>query len=170
VIQPDVGLLLENAYRYLSSSPVFQEQVELGNIGRDLENPEGWVWQGDPGTPPPVVVEGSGKSGIVLSLAGFWSSQNQHNTAQFPRLQLSIYMDCQRDPANGFPVADNASNRAYALYQKLNPLFHDAGNRIHVFDQMPVVSTTQGSAGLAVMDVPDGDNLVRGQVVYNIVL
>jgi hypothetical protein len=69
-----------------------------------------------------VVVEGSSRAAVVLSVAGGWARPNLMNTAQFPRLMLEIFADASREA--GVITRRDAEARAWAAWEPFNDELH----------------------------------------------
>ena len=164
--------LLEAAYLRLLGSTEFQALIGE-DVGLDdaEEDPwySGWVFQGLSDTGEPYrQPEGSGMAAVVVSSRGGWASPNQTNTASFPLLQIFVFADCSRDE-NGNLSARDAESRVRRVAEVVDPLFHDAANRVHSWGTFPVVSCLRHSE-LSIRDVPNGDGVVRGELTYEVVL
>jgi hypothetical protein len=160
--------LVKAAYRYLMASGVPANLVSAGLLGTDPLYATGWVFSGDLTGDPFRAVEGTGKCAVVLYSFDHWAPSTQLHTARYPRLNVAIYADVSRD-AQGNYTGHDAEDKAEAIYEQINPLFHDAANRVHAFDDLLVVSTLMGNP-LSLMDIPDGDGAVRGLVAYDLTL
>jgi len=157
------------AVRRLRADPEFQALIP-NYIGVDSTFPEGWVFQGlsDTGNRPYRDPEGTGKCAVVLGTRDSWAGPNQHNTANFPLLRVHIYADPSRD-INRNMTARDADQKAHTVWRVIDRLFHDAGNQHHQWDNLYVTSCLRGSEP-SIMDVPQGDGLVRLDATYNVIL
>lgn len=160
--------LLVAARRYLVDSGVPTRLISEGLLGSDDLYPEGWIFQDTADGSPFRDPENTGTCAIVLDSVDTWAAQNNHNTSTFPRLRITIFADPTRDPA-GSPLKYDARVKARKVWEAVNPLFHDAANRVHAFDSLPIVSTLQGG-GFSVQDVPNGDGQVRATCGYDLIL
>jgi len=126
-----------------------------------------WIWRWR----PYVSIEGTGSAGIVLSIRGGWTSPNQHNTAQFPRLQVEVYADVDRDPSLN-PLSRTAEEKALAICQVVDAVFHIPQGGVLMWgngdaNDLRIV----GSLRLTepdVVEVPEGDGMVRATVSYGV--
>lgn len=117
----------------------------------------------------PVLVEGSGKAGILISARSPWTTPNRHNTARFPRLQVEIFADCSRNAMGQVTVKD-AVRRCEYIFNMIDPVFHDPGNTSHIWPlDFYVVSCIRGQ-DLSIMNIPDADYAVVGTAYYNVEL
>lgn len=102
-------------YRYLAAQP---DLVAL--LGDDGGTP--WIFQFH----LQATVAGSQTSALVISQSGSWQSPNDHNTAKFPRLVLTIYSDPDRTVQNFEQLA--AETRARLVYDALDLHMHRPTN------------------------------------------
>ncbi len=163
--------LVPAAFRYLLGSAPMQALLTEGVVGRDDPGETweaGWVFAGDSTGEPYRDLENTGQCAVVITSYDQWSPATQMHSNEFPRLNLLIYADPGRD-SMGNPLAHDAENKVKDVFGRLNSLFHDPGNRIHLFDDLYVVSTLQGGA-LSIGPVPNGDGLVQGRVSYDVAL
>jgi hypothetical protein len=103
------------ARRHLAALPACR--AVLGPTGSDVESSV-WLFT----RTLSVVVEGSSRAAAVLSVAGGWARPNEHNTAQFPRLQLEIFADASR--TSGTITCRDAEARAWAAWHPFNEELH----------------------------------------------
>ena len=159
--------IVRAAWRYLMDSGALTDLVGP-TIGTDATWPAGWVFAGDRDGNPFRAAEGTGKVSVVLFSNDHWSAPGHNHTAQFPLLRVNIFADPDRD-AGGQPTKHNAEDKAQAVYDRIRPLFHDAANRVSRFDDLPIISTVEGSS-LGLFGVPEGDGTVMGVATYEIAL
>jgi hypothetical protein len=160
------------AYDLLHGHQPFQTLVTEGIIGVGMGEgapSQPWLFQGlDSEGRPRMDPEGTGKAVIVLQSWDSWSGGNNHNTAQFPVLQVLIYADSTR-ASDGSPVLQDAKDRAKTVYEVTDSLFHDAANRRHQWPGLYVVSSVRGG-GPSMRTVPGTqDYTVRLETTYNLV-
>lgn len=161
------------AYRHLMASGVVSALVADGLLGADPAGgpyESGWAFSGaaDNIESSPRNPGGTGKSALVLYSYDHWAAATMFHTLEYPRLHLAIYADCSRD-SSGNRVKDDGDARAYEIWQRISPLFHDPGNQIHAFDDLRVISTLEGES-LSIDEVPSGDGMMRAHVLYDITL
>jgi hypothetical protein len=117
------------------------------------------------------VAQGSGKGIVVVSERAGWTGPNRHNTLEFPRLQVEIYADSDRE--RGFPDFKTAQARAKDIWRVVDLIFHrpDTGGITwgDVNGSVRVVSSLRG-AEPDIVPVPDGDGAQRLLVSYNVEL
>lgn len=143
------------AHRYLMSSGVPDQLRVEGLLGSDPKFPH-WVFVQQTNNRSFREVEGTGFAAVVLSSYESWSTPSQfQQSVKFPKLNLTIYADCSRDSLGNY-TKHNGADRAMEIFDRVFPLFHDAANRVHWFDELRVISTLLGS-GPSVMPIPDGD-------------
>lgn len=124
-----------------------------------------WVFQGDAGERPFRDPQGTGTSAVVLSADESWA-HNQHNTANFPVLQVLIYSDATREVDNK-PVKLDQRTKAWNIFSVLDDVLHDTSNVHHQFFGTPIISSSRHS-GPGIMPVPDTAGLVRLMVRYEV--
>jgi hypothetical protein len=112
----------------------------------------------------PVVVEGSQSCAVVLSPAGSWTAPNSHNTARFPRLQVEIYADPQRDSGRNVTV-DDTWPKILAAYEALDRHLHMAGTADVMWDSVRVLRSTRLDEPDPV-PVNDTDGVQRAAIFY----
>lgn len=163
---PDVP---SSAVQLLRAYGPFQDLVAGGLIGFDSTYPQGWVFQRTRNSPSSYrIVEGSGKSCVVLSARGTWTAPNIHNTAKFPNLQVEIFADSSRD-ANGNITMEDADRKCYQIYSVIDKLFHDVGSR-NTWPLGIAIASCLRQSDIVIDDVPEGDGSVRGTFHYAVVL
>lgn len=127
-----------------------------------------WVFQWR----PYVTIEGSGEAAVVLSARGGWTSPNMHNTMAFPRLQVEVWADLQRD-ANGNPAQRTAEDLCQDVGEQLDRLLHLPDGQLHVWGDSNGSIRVLRSMKLGeidIVDVPEGDGMCRGTLNYGVVL
>lgn len=159
--------LLRNVVRYVRQSSAMQELVADGLVGTTDGIP--WVFRPSVSPAPNANVESSGKCALSFLHYDDWAPQSSRNTLVYPTLRMYIFADRSRDE-NGNPVADDATEKCKQVWDRINPLFHDPGNRIHAFDQFRIVSTLGGSQRLSISPIEDGDGSVEGACSYELVV
>lgn len=108
----------------------------------------------------PFKVEGSGDRVVQVLLGPAWAT-TRTNSAQFPILHVNVWADCARD-LDGRPVRDDADQRAYQLWESVDPLFHDTGRNWE-----SVISSYRAS-GPALTIVPNSDGAVLLTARYEV--
>lgn len=162
--------LVTAARRHLMASGIPANLISLGLLGADPSGgafADGWVFSGDLTGDPYRPIEGTATSAIVLHSYDDWAPSTLLHTARYPRLRITIYSDVSRDDDGNPSRGHDAENTAESIFLSINPLFHDAANRIHHFDTMPIISTVMGD-GLTLMEMPDGDGAVMGTCSYDV--
>lgn len=123
------------------------------------------LWQWD----AKRTVRGTGRASMVLARRGGWAGPNRHNTIEFPKLQVEIYADDERD--GGLPVATTSESFAIDIWRYVDHIFHrpDSGGFYwgNADGSVRIVSSLRGTEP-DIMDVPDGDGVVRLLATYNI--
>lgn len=66
-------------------------------------------------------VSGTGDLAVVVSLNGSW--RETHQTAQFPRIGITIYADVSRD-SSGEVTAEDAEDRIIAAWKQVDAVLH----------------------------------------------
>ena len=140
--------------------------IALGKSGELGFDEHGlWVFQGDAGERPFRDPQGTGTSAVVISADASWGS-NQHNTAQFPLLQVLIFSDADRD-ADNQPVRLNQRTKAWKIYEVVDDVLHDVSNTHHDFFGTQVISSSRHT-NPGIQPVPDTAGLVRLMVRYEV--
>ena len=167
--------LLPNVWRYAMADAGLLALVTAGVIGKDADATpnnayeSGWIFRDINDQRPPRNVENTGKAAVLFSQVAHWSNQVRHHTTKFPILTVFIFADPTRDASGSNPIAQDAEDKVRRVWREIDRLFHDPANRIHAFDTLRIVSTVEGSP-LSILDVPEGDGMVRGTVRYDIIL
>jgi hypothetical protein len=116
---------------------------------------------------PLRAVESTGLTAVTLHVKDEWGA-NVHNTMHFPVLTVLIFADCSRDP-EGNPTARDAELRCKAVAKVIDKTLHDPANVNHDWPLgLRVHSCLRESMGLTIMDIPNGDGAVRGQLRYDV--
>ncbi len=122
-----------------------------------------------------VRIESSQNIACVLLQKGNWTSPNNHNTLKFPRLIVEFWADPDRDSRSNVTLPLSAKDKILAAYEFLDKYLHRvAGGDLWWPDQddsgaVRVISSKR-SDELSFYEVPDGDGMMRAQVIYNIVM
>ena len=109
----------------------------------------------------PDRVQGTGASVIELLDSGPFS--NPRNTGNYRVLTVNVLSDRTRD-SDGLPVKDDADTNAWALYERVNRLFHCLDN------EWQEVFYSARSDGPSLVWIPDGDESVMLSVRYEVCL
>lgn len=166
-LEPD---LASSAVQRIRADAGFQQLVTVGMVGKDTVYSQGWAFQRTQRSPASYrIVEGTGKACVVLSDRTSWAGPNPHNTARFPALLVEVFADCSRN-AQGAVIADDADRRCKQVWDRVDKVFHDPSNEVHVWPLgIRVISCVRWSE-LSIDDVPDGDGSVRGTAYYAVTL
>lgn len=116
---------------------------------------------------PWATLEGTSTTCAVITNDGGWAAPNPHNTLRFPRLTLNIWADPLRDSVNNVVDPGEVMRRAFATYRVFDKLLHRTGGPEVVWGQLRVLSSVR-LVEPTIYVVPDGDGLVRCQVIYAI--
>lgn len=68
-------------------------------------------------------LDGSGGRAIVVSRVGGWTSPNELNTQEFPKLRVELWADQSRNEDGTISVNDGESS-AFAMFRVVDPLLH----------------------------------------------
>lgn len=165
-----------------------------GLIGKDGQDGakagvhnEGWVFPGlDNEGRPLRPVEGSNKVSVTLLNRDHWNT-NQHNTMSMPVLRILIHADTVRQ-SDGNTAGRYAELRVRKVAEFIDGVFHGADNGGyartqgwdgpdgHVWnpgksEELYVIACLRTpGGGLNIMDIPDNDYAVRGDLRYEISL
>jgi hypothetical protein len=154
---PDV---VTAAWRELTNldSDYYDDLLDAG-IGSE-EDGRLWLW---PWTERGQV-QGSGKGSIVLSTPGSWTSANAYNTLRFPRFQVEVYADIDRDEVAG-PYYRSAQKKAQDIWVVVDGFLHRPGHRDMAWGdangRTRVVSSVRSSGEPDLTEVPDIDGVWR---------
>lgn len=69
------------------------------------------------------VLDGTGGRAIVLKRAGGWTSPQQRNTQEYPKLRVELWADQERN-ADGTVKEQNGLTSALAMFRAVDPLLH----------------------------------------------
>lgn len=111
-----------------------------------------------------VEVAGSSKCALVLYYAGSWSAPNEHNTAVFPRLGITIYADPKRD-SNGNFIRDDTRTKILKVHKALRKHMHLVDMQTVMWDDLRILASS-------CLNDPeprpweDGDHAASAQVFY----
>ena len=118
-----------------------------------------------------ITVQGLGCASVVIAERAGWTGPNRHNTSEFPRIQVEIYADVDRE--RGLPDRKTAQARAKDVFRIIDRVFHrpDAGGFYwgDANGELRVVSSLRGQEP-ETEPVPDGDGAQRLLVSYNVEL
>lgn len=118
---------------------------------------------------PFVQIEGTGKCAMVLSRRAGWAPPNRHNTAQFPRLQVEILADDDRELGTPNPANRAAHDKAIEVFEAVDLHLHRPHGGATFFNDVRVLGSTRlGEPD--VTPVPGGDGVMRLLVEYGLML
>lgn len=150
--------IVSGAVKYLRAQPEIVAAVSTYVIsGR----PTAGVFQYRPW----AKIEGSQGTAAILTSEGGWTSPNLSNTLRFPRLTLNIWADPRRNDQNNVVDPGEVMRRAFATYRVFDKFLHRTGGPEVMFGQLRVISSVRMTEPVTYF-VPDGDGLVRCQVIY----
>lgn len=137
-------------------------------------------------------LEGSGSNAVVISYAGTWGGAGQLTSWQFFRISLDIWCDpirgsdAQLVTAPGFrmspisgPPAATAPNAAHfripietrrrvmKIYHRFDKYLHRPQGGVQWWGSVRTVGCER-IGGLNLYSVPDGEKMIRGQVLYGV--
>lgn len=117
-----------------------------------------------------AVVEGSQSAAAVLSsFHGGWAAPNLHNTAEFPRLLLDLWVDPVRDLEHDYIELAETFRRARQVYAVLNRHLHRSTAEVVWWGTVRILGSTRLGEPVAA-EVPDGDGMIRLQVYYAVMM
>ena len=155
------------AVKRIRNDPAFAALVGTV-IGSDATYGDGWVFQGlDASGGSYRAVEGTGKCAVSVTARDSWGA-NQHNTQEFPLLRIFIWADATRT-VKGAPTSRGADAKAWQVWEVIRPLFHDPGNRTHVWGDLNITSSLVRQ-DLSIMDMPGTEAAVRGAATIEVAL
>lgn len=109
-------------------------------------------------------MEGSESTAVVIAHDGGWAAPNLYNTMRFPRLLLNVWADPRRDEQrnNVDPLVQQRVNGCFEVFDKA--LHRTAGAEVY-WGSLRVLSCVRLTEPI-IVDVSDGDGLVRLQAYY----
>jgi hypothetical protein len=124
---------------------------------------------------PYVIVEGTSSAAIVLSRRAAHAAPNTHNTMRFPRLQVEIFADELRNAAGNPTRAARAEDYCESVFDVMDKYLHRPDAKGFYWgaegdDPGLRILSSWRLDELDVVDVPDGDGMVRGLVSYGVTL
>lgn len=151
--------IVTGCVKYLRAQPELVAAVDQFNIGGKL-GPGIWgyrTW---------TRMETSTRTAVVVSHDGGWAAPNLHNTLRFPRVLLNVWADPKRDgQANNIdPLVQRRATNVFETFDRY--LHRPAGDALW-WGTVRVV-TTERLTEPVVLEVPDGDGLIRMQAYYAI--
>lgn len=119
-------------------------------------------------------VKGTGNIALVVSASGSWTTPNQNNTMQFPRILIEAYADVSRDPITHDMTRPDGQEKAQVLLQVVTKVLHRPQG-----GGLPGIAV--GVDGLRVLGslrlgeptypaLPDGDGVIVGTVDFGLVI
>lgn len=165
VNEPD---LVHAAYLYLAG--ISEVVAAVGSIvpADPDEDEVPYIFQRKTG----VQMQQSGSSFIIVNKDGIWTSPNQHNTAEFPRLKIVLFVDPRRtteyNPLDN-QVIDNAEayRRINALYRIVDRYLHRPQHDTTTWGGLRIHSCVRLAASEPV-EVPQQDGLLAMDIYYAI--
>lgn len=116
---------------------------------------------------PWAKLEGTCSTCAVITNDGGWVAANPHNTLRFPRITLNIWADPLRDNVNNVVDPGEVMRRAFATYRVFDKYLHRTAGAEVMWGQLRVLASVR-LVEPTIYVVPDGDGLVRCQVLYAI--
>lgn len=112
-------------------------------------------------------VDGTGGRAIVVRRSNGWKTPDSVQTSEFPLLLVDCWADCDR--VGGDKVADNAVDKAFAVYRVVDKLLH--AKRDFMMGDLRIISSQRWSEpffetandahkGVASLSTPKGDSAV----------
>jgi hypothetical protein len=111
-----------------------------------------------------ATVESSSMSAVVLSAEGQWTSPNEHNTMQFPRLACRIFADPARD-VNRNVTLDDTRDKILAVKAVLDKYLHLSYASGVMFGNVRVLRSSRLNEA-QVQPVADGSGMRQAVVYY----
>lgn len=120
-----------------------------------------------------ISLEGTSESMIVVSQNGSWATANPHNTMRFPKLQVEIFTDPERNTLKN-PTGRTTEVRALEVYEALDPLLHMPYGGEVTWGADTVAVRILGSKRTfgepEILPVPEGDGMIRVRQMYEVSL
>lgn len=151
--------IVTGAVTYLLADPTCLGAVDVFNIG-GRPAPGIFAYR----LALPNLMEGSSNTAVVLAHDGGWAAPNLYNTLRFPRLLLNVWADPIRDAQknNIDPLVQRRANACFETFDKVLHRCAGGDTRFGTLRVLDIVRLTEPT----ILDVPDGDGLVRLQAYY----
>lgn len=111
-----------------------------------------------------VRMEGSEKTSVVIAHDGGWAAPNIYNTMRFPRLLLNVWADPLRD-AQKNNIDPAVQRRAQNVFDVFDQQLHRTAGADVMWGTLRILSCVRLTEP-TVIEVPDGDGLIRLQAYY----
>jgi hypothetical protein len=112
-------------------------------------------------------IESSESSAIVVSKRGGWTSPNEHNTANFPRMAVDIYVDPMRGTNNESIGPTEARLRANYIHKVVDKHLHIPRGFDMMWGDVRVNSSVRANE-FDILTLPQGDGALIGTCMYNL--
>lgn len=107
-----------------------------------------------------VELEGTQKAAVVVADGGSWSSGNEHNTMEFPRLRIDLYVDPLRDADLNYVEPAETMRRGRLIWKVINSLLHRPQGGTQMWGGVRTLSCVK-LARPEPYPVTDGDGMLR---------
>lgn len=151
------------ALRFLNLGQPAADLDALGLLGSDSEWPR-WIWENNLNN----LIENSQKVAVVLSPASSWTSPNTFNSLRFPRLQVDIWADPDRNDDLSVSV-QNAKEKINLVHLAMRRYLHSVSPEIVFWDTLRVLGSSN-SGDVTYSPVSDSNGAFMGQTFYNLTI
>lgn len=149
------------AVRFLNTGDAAAALEATGLVGSDALYPL-WVWENN----LQARVENSQKCAVVVLMASYWSQPSGSNTWDFPRIQVDIWADPDRNSDHSLQV-DNARAKIWQVHYAIRKFLHSVDSEVNFWDGMRILST-KCAGDPVIRQIADGNGGYMGTVYYNL--
>lgn len=149
------------AVRFLNQGAPAADLAETGLVGGDALFPL-WIWEDN----LQALVENSQKVAIVVSLSSYWSQPAASNTWDFPRLQVDIWADPDRNTDASLKT-QNSKAKIFAVHNVLRKYLHNVDSEVNYWDGFRILSS-KCTGDPVFHPIADGNGGFMGTVYYNL--
>lgn len=107
-----------------------------------------------------VELEGTQKTALVVCDGGSWNSGNEHNTMEFPRLRIDLYVDPLRDDDLNYVEPAETMRRGRRIWKVVDSLLHRPQGGTQMWGQVRTLSCVKLGRPEP-YPVTDGDGMLR---------
>lgn len=157
--QPLGDDIVTGATKYLRAQPECLAAVDTFNLSGQLV-PGVFAYRLG------VRMEQSQSTSVVIAHDGGWAAPNLMNSMRFPRLLLNVWADPRRD-AMGNASDPLLQRRANACFETFDKYLHCIGGGEMWWGSLRVIDSLRLTEPI-IVDVSDGDGLIRMQAYYAI--
>lgn len=104
-------------------------------------------------------LEGTQKTALVVADGGSWGSSNEHNTMEFPRIRIELYVDPIRDSMLNWTEPSEAQRRGRLIWQVIRKILHRPQGGDRMWGQVRTLSCVELNRPQP-FKVTDGDGML----------